>query len=232
MKILFLTPPLKAWDSHGLHKAANQMHAQAAAYVRSKGIAEVMALDCRADDLDWDMMLTKIGESKPDMVFLGDQLFSTLGAAVIWYFNEAMRMVKAKYPSIITVASGLWYSADYERQMRLNPFIDYILIGEAELTLEDLVNNLKIKSKDMRDIPGLVSRRDQSTIIVGPHRDLIPDLKVLPPSRPWIAAPWIMIGTKCWRWLPRVSPIWFLSAISCSQHAGLRSSGISMKRCA
>ena len=33
-KVLFLTPPLKAWDSHGLHKAANQMHAQVAAYVR------------------------------------------------------------------------------------------------------------------------------------------------------------------------------------------------------
>jgi len=180
MNILFLTPPLKAWDSHGLHKAANQMHAQAAAYVRSKGIAQVQAMDCRAMDYDWYTMLAKIGEIRPDMVFLGDQLFSTCGAAVIWYFNEAMRMIKAKFPSIITVASGLWYSADYERQMRLNPWIDYILIGEGELTLEDLVNNLKTKAKDMRDIPGLVSRRDKSTIVVGPHRGLIPDLNVLP----------------------------------------------------
>ncbi len=180
MKILFLTPPLKAWDSHGFHRAANQMHAQVAAYIRSKGIGEVVALDCRALDMDWDAMLVKIGEIKPDMVFVGDQLFSTLGAAVIWYFNEALRLIKNKYPSIITVASGLWYSADYERQMRLNPTIDYILIGEGEITLEDLVNNLATKSKDMRDIPGLVSRRDKSTIIVGPHRGLIPDLNVLP----------------------------------------------------
>ena len=179
-KILFLTPPLKAWDSHGLHKAANQMHAQVAAHIRSKGIAQVEALDCRALDMDWDAMLNKIVEIKPDMVFVGDQLFSTLGAAVIWYFNEAMRMIKERFPSVITVASGLWYSADYERQMRLNPAIDYILIGEGELTVEDLVNNLKTKSKDMRDIPGLVSRRDKSTVVVGPHRGLIPDLNVLP----------------------------------------------------
>src|SRR5271170_3029885 len=142
MKVLFLTPPLKAWDSHGLHKAANQMHAQVAAYIRSKGIASVDALDCRALDLDWDAMLVKIGEKNPTMVFLGDQLFSTCGAAVIWYFNEAMRLIKAKFPQMITVASGLWYSADYDRQMRLNPTIDYILIGEGELTLEDLLNNL------------------------------------------------------------------------------------------
>ena len=141
MKVLFLTPPIKAWDSHGYHKAANQMHAQVAAYVRSKGIAEVTALDCRAIDMDWDQMVQTINnEIKPDMIFLGDQLFSTCGAAVIWYFNEAIRMIKEKNPKIITVASGLWYSADYERQMRLNPSIDYISIGEGELTLEDLIN--------------------------------------------------------------------------------------------
>src|SRR6185503_1174176 len=120
MKVLFLTPPIKAWDSHGMHKAANQMHAQAAAF--------------------------------------------------IWYFNEALRMIKEKFPQMITVASGLWYSADYDRQMRLNPTIDYILIGEAEVTLEELLVNLKDKTRDMRDIPGLVSRRDKSTIVVGPHR--------------------------------------------------------------
>jgi anaerobic magnesium-protoporphyrin IX monomethyl ester cyclase len=180
MKVLFLTPPIKAWDSHGMHKAANQMHAQAAAYVRTKGIATVEALDCRALDYDWNKMLEVVAQKQPDMVFVGDQLFSTCGAAVIWYFNEALRMIKEKMPNIITVASGLWYSADYDRQMRLNPTIDYILIGEAELTLEELINNLKTKSKDMRDIPGLVCRRDTSTIVVGPHRGLIPDLNVLP----------------------------------------------------
>lgn len=180
MKVLFLTPPLKAWDSHGLHKAANLMHAQAAAYIREKGSAEVDALDCRAHDMDWDAMLKRVGEIKPDMVFVGDQLFSTCGAAVIWYFNEALKLIKEKHPEIITVASGLWYSADYERQMRLNPQIDYILIGEAEITLNELLNNLKTNEKDTREIDGLVSRRDDASIVVGPHRSLIPDLNVLP----------------------------------------------------
>jgi len=180
MKILFLTPPLKAWDSHGFHRAANQMHAQAAAYIRSKELADVEALDCRALEYDWDKMISEIEKSKPDMVVVGDQLFSTCGAAVIWYFNKALKLIKEKMPNIITVASGLWYSADYERQMRLNPGIDYILIGETELTLEDLVNNLKDKKKDERDIDGLVSRRDKDTVLVGPHRSLIPDLNELP----------------------------------------------------
>jgi len=180
MKVLFLTPPIKAWDSHGFHRAANQMHAQAAAYLRSKEVADVDALDCRAMDYDWDTMIAKIKDSNPDIVFLGDQLFSTCGAAIIWYFNEAMRLVKEKLPNIKTIAGGLWYSADPERQMTLNPCIDYIMIGEAEITLEEFILNLTSNKKDNREIAGLVSRREDGVIVIGPHRGLIPDLNVLP----------------------------------------------------
>ena len=181
MKVLFLTPPLKAWDSHGNHKAANQMHAQLAAYLRTKKIADVAVLDSRALEMDWDAMLKEIKNNiKPDIVFVGELLHSTCGAAVIWYFNEALRLIKEAMPQVKTAAGGLWYSGDYERQMRLNPWMDYILIGEGELTLEDLCNNLKSNTKKERDIPGLVSRSKDGAIVIGPHRDLIPDLNVLP----------------------------------------------------
>lgn len=180
MKVLFLTPPLKAWDSHGHHLAANQMHAQLAAYLREKGIAEVDALDCRADDIDWDGMVKYAQETKPDMIFVGELLHSTCGAAVIWYFNEGLRLIKEAMPNVITVAGGLWYSGDAERQLRLNPTIDYIMLGEAEITLEELINNKKDQKVDEREIPGLVSRREDGTVVFGPHRDLIPDLNVLP----------------------------------------------------
>ena len=180
MRVLFLTPPLKAWDSHGYHLAANQMHAQVAAYLREKKLAQVDALDCRALEMDWDAMVKYAKDTKPDMVFVGELLHSTCGAAVIWYFNEGLRLIKEAMPQVKTVAGGLWYSGDWERQMRLNPTLDYIMIGEAELTMEDLLNNIKSGGKDEREIPGLVSRRADGTIVVGPHRDLIPDLNVLP----------------------------------------------------
>ena len=180
MKVLFLTPPLKAWDSHGNHKACNQMHAQLASYLREKKLAEVDALDCRALEMNWDDMLKYALKTKPDMVFVGELLHSTCGAAVIWYFNEGLRVIKEKLPQVKTVAGGLWYSGDFERQMRLNPTIDYIMIGEAELTMEELIINMRDGKRKDRDIPGLVSRSSDGTIIVGPHRDLIPDLNVLP----------------------------------------------------
>ncbi|MCA9394624.1 MAG: radical SAM protein [Candidatus Omnitrophica bacterium] len=180
MKALFLTPPLKAWDSHGHHLAANQMHAQLAAFLREKKTADVEALDCRALELDWDGMLAKVREIKPDIVFVGELLHSTCGAAVIWYFNEGLRIIKEAMPEVRTVAGGLWYSGDAERQMRLNPTIDYIMLGEAEITMEELIHNLDDPKVDEREIPGLVSRREDGTIVFGPHRDLIPNLNVLP----------------------------------------------------
>lgn len=180
MKVLFLTPPLKAWDSHGHHLAANQMHAQLAAFLREKKIADVDALDCRALDMDWEAMVKYAQETKPDVVFVGELLHSTCGAAVIWYFNEGLRLIKEKMPQVKTVAGGLWYSGDWERQMRLNPTIDYIMMGEAELTLEDLVINLENKTKDESEIPGLISRAADDNIVAGPHRELIPDLNTLP----------------------------------------------------
>ena len=65
---------------------------------------------CRAWDMNWDDMIKKVGEIKPDLVFVGELLHSTCGAAVIWYFNEGLKLIKAKYPNIKTVAGGLWYS--------------------------------------------------------------------------------------------------------------------------
>ncbi len=180
MKVLFLTPPLKAWDSHGDHKAANQMHAQVAAYLRAKGIAEVEALDCRALDMDWDGMLRHVASSRPDIVFVGELLHSTCGAAVIWYFNEGLRLIKERFPDVVTVAGGLWYSGDSERQMRLNPHIDHIILGEAELTMEELVAHVASGGGDPSGIAGLVSRGPDGGIVLGPHRGLIPDLNVLP----------------------------------------------------
>ena len=113
-------------------------------------------------------MLDYVKKSNPDMVFVGELLHSTCGAAVIWYFNEGLRIIKEAMPHVKTVAGGLWYSGDYERQMRLNPTMDYIMIGEAELTMEDLIKSINGTSQvKERDIPGLVSRQKTAPLCSG-----------------------------------------------------------------
>lgn len=180
MKILFVTPPIGSWATHGDHKAPNQFYAQLAAYIRSKNLAQVEVLDCRALYLNYQQMICEIKRSKPDMVVMGDLMHSTGGLAVIWHFNGTARLIKDELPKVLIAVGGLWYSAYYMETMEQNPAIDFIMIGEAELTLADLILALKEKHGNLRNIPGLVSREEGGRIYVGPHRALIPDLGILP----------------------------------------------------
>ncbi len=180
MKILFITPPMGSWATHGNHKAPNQYYAQLAAYVRDKKLAEVQVLDAKALEMSYDEMVEEIKAIKPDMAVFGDLLHSTGGLAVIWHFNETARRIKEVLPETLTVMGGLWYSALFNETMQLNPQIDYIMIGEGELTIEDLIKNLQDKKVEFKDIAGLVSRGADSQIYVGPHRGLIPDIDTLP----------------------------------------------------
>ena len=58
MKILFVTPPMGNWAPWGeRHIAANMLYTQLTAFIRSKSVADVNVLDCRALELnDAEMM--------------------------------------------------------------------------------------------------------------------------------------------------------------------------------
>ncbi len=180
MKVLFLTPPIPGWVTHGDHKAPNQYYAQLAAYIREKKVADPIVLDCKALELNYDQMMEEVKKINPDVVVMGDMLHCTGGLAIIWHFNESAKLIKEALPETKIVCGGLWYSAIYDKEMKKSPQIDFIIAGEGELTLEDLLNNLKNKTKEFKDINGLISRDDEGNVYAGPHRSLIPDLNVLP----------------------------------------------------
>ena len=172
-------PPIGGWATHGIIKAANQFYAQLAAYIREKNIGTPIVLDARALDLDYDDVKAKVSEIKPDVVVLGDILHSTGGLAVIWHFNKTAQMVKDIDPNIQVVVGGLWYSALYKETLEQNPAIDFVLIGEGELTLGELLKALESKNPDFSKVAGLASR-DKGKIVAGPHRELIKDIDILP----------------------------------------------------
>lgn len=180
MLVLFVTPPIGAWATHGNHKAPNQFYAQLAGYIREKTQVDVRVLDCKALELTYTEMIDRIKEIKPDVVVFGDLLHSTGGLAIIWHFNESARLIKEVLPDTLVVVGGLWYSAFYQETMEQVPQIDFILIGEAELTFEDLLTRLKNQQNSYRDVLGLVSRGKNGQVYVGPHRSLIPNLDILP----------------------------------------------------
>lgn len=180
MKLLFVTPPMANWVRWGSkHIAANPLHAQLAAFVREKKVAEVAVLDCRALDLTEAQMIERIREKAPDAIFLGTRLVTDGGASPIVRYIEAMAILKESFPKLITIMGGLGVSAIAKDLLALAPQLDYILVGEAEPTLIELLEELKREKPRLNEVLGLAYRND-SKIVLSPPRPLLPDLDQLP----------------------------------------------------
>ena len=160
MKVLFLTPKLGSWATHGHHVAPNQMHAQWAAYAREKGTIQPEVLDCKALEIPFDAMLDQVKAKNPEVVVLGDILHSYGGFAVQKYFNDTAQAVKKILPKTKIVVGGLWYSFFGKETLEKNPAIDFVVMGEGELTFNDLMDALNKGKTDFSDIPGLSSRKN------------------------------------------------------------------------
>ena len=179
MKILFLQPPLGAWATWGTHKAINIGHAQLAAYLREHNTGlQIEALDCRALDLTEESMLEKVGQIRPDIVYLGDILHTTGGLAVVFIYNEAGRKIKERYPHIMTVVGGIFYASATEFTLRENPRLDFCIAGECEETLSDLVKELSCAKPNLANVRGLAYRQD-GKVKLNPYRPLIQNLDTL-----------------------------------------------------
>jgi radical SAM superfamily enzyme YgiQ (UPF0313 family) len=180
MKILFLTPPMRNWVRWGRkHIACNPLHAHLAAFVRETRTAEVSVLDCRALELDQDEMIARIREIAPDAVFLGTRLVTDGGASPVVFNLEAMKVLKEAFPDLISILGGLGVSALPENILALAPQLDYLLVGESEPTIIELLQELKSASPKLDGIKGLAFRRDGEAHLT-PPRPLLQDLNELP----------------------------------------------------
>jgi anaerobic magnesium-protoporphyrin IX monomethyl ester cyclase len=180
MKILFLTPPMGNWAPWGeRHLAASVLYTQLAAFIRSTGTAQVSVLDCRALELSDDEMMDQIHIEKPDVIFCGSLIPAAGGAAQLERFNAAMSKIKKALPQIYTVAGGLMYTAVPKQIMEENPQIDFVIVGDCEYTLKELLESLGKTNANHHEIKGL-AYRDGNEVILNPRRGLIADLNELP----------------------------------------------------
>lgn len=180
MKLLFLTPLMENWSRWGSrHIACNPLHAQLAAFVREKKAAEVRVLDCRALGLSEAEMVERIREESPDAVFLGTRLITDGGAKPIVRHLQTMALLKESLPGLITITGGLGISAMAKDLLVLAPQLDYILVGEAETTLIELLEELKRGRARLKEVLGLAYRK-KSAIVLNSPRPLLPSLDQLP----------------------------------------------------
>ncbi|MFB3055918.1 MAG: radical SAM protein [Ignavibacteriaceae bacterium] len=149
----------------------------AAAYMRSKGY-EVSLFDTNLKKSPDEIVLA-LKEEKPKYLVIFDDGFNYLTKMCLTNMREAaFRLTELGKKADCTVIVSSSDSTDHY-DMYLAKGADYVILGEAEITLGELINNLEEENSELQNVQGLVYILNQKTINTG-RRDIIKDLDSIP----------------------------------------------------
>lgn len=174
MKILLIDPPRIYFYKFSKVYFPNIGLLSLASYLEKYGY-EVKVVDMSVLNLKWKDISKFIEDEKPNIVGVS-------GTANVAY--ECMmlaRLIKETDPSIITVFGGIHFSLVTEESLRVCRQIDYIVIGEGEITFLELVKEIEkgMKKEDMLRVKGIAFLCGDNYIQT-PPRSFIEDLDALP----------------------------------------------------
>ncbi|MEM3378843.1 MAG: radical SAM protein [Candidatus Bathyarchaeia archaeon] len=95
---------------------------------------------------------------------------------------EVVAIAKSINPSVVTVLEGQHPSARTEACLA-NPNVDFVVIGEPEITIAELIDALEKKTGNLEEIRGIGFTKNGAAVIT-PQRPLLENLDALPfPAR-------------------------------------------------
>jgi len=144
-----------------------------AAYVeRELPDVTIDIVDCHADRLDWKGLEKYIASVNPSMVLTSGFTTNAYTCA------RTCEIAKTVSPDITTVVGGIHFSFTPGESLLSYPEIDYIVRGEGEETIVELIKKLD-KRKKIDTVKG-ISYRKRKKIKHNPARPLIENLDTLP----------------------------------------------------
>jgi len=175
MKVLLINPPKYYWPF--INEYDNFLLPQSlvylAAILRENGV-DVKIIDTMPLKMGWKTLANRIKEEKPDVVGVGES-----HALYAHESEKLIGLVKEINPKIKVIAGGAHFTNLYNEYLNSNHGIDFIVRGEGELTLLELVKSIEQGRDNFEDIKGIAFKQD-GKIIKTPYRPLIEDLDSLP----------------------------------------------------
>jgi radical SAM superfamily enzyme YgiQ (UPF0313 family) len=146
-----------------------------AAYLEKYTSHQVKILDCLIEKLDYEQLKTRLMEEKPDLVGITALTFNLIDVL------QTAKTAKEINSNIKIVLGGAHVNI-YPKETINFPEVDFLVLGEGEKPMKDLVDNLN-QIKNLYNVKGLIFRDGNKIINTGP-RELIQDLDSLPfPAR-------------------------------------------------
>lgn len=143
------------------------------AYVeRELPTVDIDIVDCQADRIDWKNLQNTIESAQPTMVLTSGFTTNTYSCA------RTCEIAKTVNEDIVTIVGGSHFSFTANESLHSYPEIDYIVRGEGEQTLVDLIKTLE-NTGNISKVQGISYRKNDSIIHNAP-RPLIENLDTLP----------------------------------------------------
>ena len=144
-----------------------------AAYIEEKlPDLEIDILDCQAEKMSWQGLEKYIESFNPSMVLTSGFTCNAYSCA------RTVEIAKKVNEDIITVVGGIHFTSVPEESLVDFPEIDYIVRGEGELTIVELIKSLN-NEKKIGTLKGL-SFRNNGNFVHTPARPFIKNLDKLP----------------------------------------------------
>jgi radical SAM superfamily enzyme YgiQ (UPF0313 family) len=174
--LVLLNPPTTASDRYGALSAGGSKLpplgiAGLAAVAREAGFS-VAIVDAECLDLGAREAADAVLELKPAVLGVTSVTMTVNAAA------EVARLVKAEAPHTFAIAGGAHATALPEATLGAFPWLDAVAIGEAEVTIKELLAALP-NTRELDGIAGLLFRRDGAMVRTEP-RIPVEDLDSLP----------------------------------------------------
>lgn len=172
MKFLLVDPPHKIWTI-------------LRAWVPSPGCLQLLAylereefeidyMDATLNENPWKDLEEKVRREKPEVIGI-----SVICTAFIYDGMNAARLIKAVSPQSTIIMGGEHPSFMAEETLRDCPAIDYICVGEGEVTLTEFLRSVE-KKEDLSKVLGLAYLNEKGEFVYTGDRPLIEDLDTLP----------------------------------------------------
>jgi radical SAM superfamily enzyme YgiQ (UPF0313 family) len=183
MKALLINPPFKSVimtntpsivdEEQGFFPPLGIMYI--ASYAENKTEHKIEILDTQVEQLNYTQIEYEIKKRGPDIVGITTMTFSLIDSIL------TAKVVKKVDDSIAVVLGGPHVGIYPEETINFSE-VDYLVIGEGEITFTELLQNIDDKDK-LKNVEGLVFK-DNGNIVKTESREFIKDLDALPfPAR-------------------------------------------------
>ena len=160
LKILFVEPPKDYWFLMGEYLPPPTGLLVMAAYIEQRlPDIEISILDCQAEEKDFEGVRQYIESFSPSIVASSGFTCNAYTCA------RVAEIAKKVNEDIVTIVGGQHFSFTPEESLNDFPEIDYIIRGEGEKTLVELIKALD-NGNDIAKVKGLSFRHNHNIISV------------------------------------------------------------------